>query len=116
MALWHTEVRLAFTKAGIGAYVVAANDAVTTKGGLEQCGVARQPQSRKRLAWRTRERIEQVPFTLAIGHVVEEGAKLCTAEFGGDVRHRLDDALEVEVGGNGLGQTIECLEATRLIA
>jgi hypothetical protein len=60
----------------IGANIVAANDAGTTKGGLEVCGVARQAKLSKRLTRRSRERIEQGPFALAVGHVVEEGAKL----------------------------------------
>ena len=76
VAFRHTEVRPAFTIAWIGANIVAANDAGTTKGGLEDCGVARQAKLSKRLTRRSRERIEQVPFALAVGHVVEEGAKL----------------------------------------
>src|SRR5262245_46677729 len=116
VALRHAEVRAAFAIAWVGANIVGANDAATPKGGLEEFGVARQTQASKRLARRTRERIEQVALALAVGDVVEEGAELRSAQFGGDVRYRLDDALQIEIGGNGLGQTIERLEPTRLIA
>ena len=116
VAFRHTEVGPAFAIARIGANIVATNDAGTPKSRLEDCGVARQAEASKGLARRTRERIEQVPLALVVGHVVEEGSKLRAAEFGGDVRHSLDDALQVEVGGNRLGETIERFQATRLIA
>src|SRR5262245_58865862 len=93
VAFWHTEVRGALAITWIGANIVGANDAGAAEGGRKDCGVAGKSQGGKRLSRRTRKRIKQVAFALAIDHVVEEGAELRAAKFGGNVRHGLDDAF-----------------------
>jgi hypothetical protein len=116
VAFWHTEVRGVLAITWIGANIIGANDTGAAKSGREDCGIAGQPQGRKHLSRSTRKGIKQVAFTRAIDHIVEEGAELRAAKFGGNVGHSLDDAFEVKVSGDGFGKAIEGLEAASLIA
>src|SRR3546814_1034888 len=90
-------LEVALIKTRVVADIIGANDFEPVGCGFEQGGGARQAESFVGLARCAAKRVRLTGFVALVCGIVEERSKLCAAEFGRDVGHRLDDPLEVQI-------------------
>ena len=116
MALRHAFERHVMPVARIGEDVAAAHRTRAAKGRLEDRGVARHREIGEGLARYAGDRVERVGFALVVDHIVEERPELGLADLDAGIGDGLDEALEIEVGGDRDTDAMHHLQAARFLA